>query len=1156
MASPDPIKSGFDEKDIQLLRGLVPLHTLPDDAFTDLLKDLQIESFRRGDILFKEGDTDNLSFYLLQGRMSLLSGKRVVDTIAADGENARFPIAHVLPRKHTGRAIGRGRVARLDSRRLSELLARTHKVDYEVGDLETADSGDWMSLLLQSPVLQQLPAANIQRVMMSVEQVEVEKGEQIIRQGDPGDYFYILIQGTALVTRQEIDGKSPKELATLGPGSAFGEEALLSASPRNSTITMLAGGQVLRLAKRHFLELVQSPLTRHIGFDEAVAKVEKGAVWIDLRSPQDYEKDHFPGSVNLQIESLRYQISSLAPDRHYVLYSNSGGRAAVAAFLLTDQGFDVSLLEGGLNRLREDQPEAKLPEPVAESVKEDAVQEASELQRRVQEAEQRARELEQELKTAEATVHDAEQRNQQHLLELKGTVDTARERLVATEQEKDAALVERQIAYSEMEALTSNLEKLESERGELADRMREIEGLDGKLQTRLEKVERQLIGERERAESASESLEDISQRLNEVMEERQLERDRHARESGELKEEMTALQLELEQAVSELEELRADQQASVAADGSIQQELTEKVGQLEKLEKLLESLQAEALDTTELLAGKDVQLAEQKDRLITLQKENASLGEQVARQGETLTEREQAQQLVKKQVEELQEALADRSSALEQAKTQLDTAQQWEPRAAAAEQRAGELEARLGQADQESARLADLKEQLDASHEALACVEQERDQLQTQARELEEQLGKSTEQAEALSAREGELAALRTELEQQRDQLQAQTQELESLSGRAGEQAEALSAREAELDALRAELDKAGEWKGRAEDAQARVTELEQTLESAAVAGSDLASATEALEASRKELAGRQEQQAALESDLHQLQEQNEVLREEAKGHQQALEAARTELGNARELLEQHNATGPERDKELERLREAQGEFERERKTLTEELEQRQGEVDDLRSVMETYIDEIKAAQDANTQQGESSRELEELRAQLAAVQLELEQSREDSSESFTAAELESMRQEMLDLKQSLEERQNALLEAEETRHTLEDAVEDANAEVDKLRREMDQLAIDAEEAGFHAEEAAKARKQLEEEILRFQKEAEAVKVADFRDERVHIKPLALDINSVWNGSWVSRLISIGLGASVALGVLELLSFMAGRGELIGSLLK
>ena len=51
--------------------------------------------------------------------------------------------------------------------------------------------------------------------------------------------------------------------------------------------------------------------------------------------------------------------------------------------------------------------------------------------------------------------------------------------------------------------------------------MSEIEGLDKQLQSRLAKAERELIGERERAESATSSLEELSERLSEILEKRE-----------------------------------------------------------------------------------------------------------------------------------------------------------------------------------------------------------------------------------------------------------------------------------------------------------------------------------------------------------------------------------------------------------------------------------------------------------------------------------------------------------------------------------------------------------------------------------------------------------------------------------------------------------
>ena len=62
--------------------------------------------------------------------------------------------------------------------------------------------------------------------------------------------------------------------------------------------------------------------------------------------------------------------------------------------------------------------------------------------------------------------------------------------------------------------------------------------------------------------------------------------------------------------------------------------------------------------------------------------------------------------------------------------------------------------------------------------------------------------------------------------------------------------------------------------------------------------------------------------------------------------------------------------------------------------------------------------------------------------------------------------------------------------------------------------------------------------------------------MSDLRDERVRGGRVPLDIEAVWNGSWLSRLISIALGAGLTLAGLEALSFLAGRGELITGLLK
>ncbi|MBA1332221.1 hypothetical protein QQ73_14265, partial [Candidatus Endoriftia persephone str. Guaymas] len=78
--------------------------------------------------------------------------------------------------------------------------------------------------------------ANLQSVMMRMEPVNVAAGQVIIRQGDEGDYFYLISQGVCSVTRRNEAGGPEVELARLKDGASFGEEALISDSPRGSSV--------------------------------------------------------------------------------------------------------------------------------------------------------------------------------------------------------------------------------------------------------------------------------------------------------------------------------------------------------------------------------------------------------------------------------------------------------------------------------------------------------------------------------------------------------------------------------------------------------------------------------------------------------------------------------------------------------------------------------------------------------------------------------------------------------------------------------------------------------------------------------------------------------------------------------------------------------
>ncbi len=83
-----------------------------------------------------------------------------------------------------------------------------------------------------------------------IAKLHFEKDEDIFREGDIGDFLYIIVSGKVSVLKNK-DGK-PEEIATLGSGEYFGEMALLNQNTRSATIRCLEPVDVLALRKSDF----------------------------------------------------------------------------------------------------------------------------------------------------------------------------------------------------------------------------------------------------------------------------------------------------------------------------------------------------------------------------------------------------------------------------------------------------------------------------------------------------------------------------------------------------------------------------------------------------------------------------------------------------------------------------------------------------------------------------------------------------------------------------------------------------------------------------------------------------------------------------------------------------------------------------------------
>ena len=113
--------------------------------------------------------------------------------------------------------------------------------------------------LRKSPLFQGLSDEELQHLMDMAEPVSLRAGEVLIKQGEPGDSAYVVLQGEFEIQKQA--GQSLIKIDVRNPGDVVGEMALLSRAPRNATVIAKMDAEVLRIPQEAFEKLLQSSTT-------------------------------------------------------------------------------------------------------------------------------------------------------------------------------------------------------------------------------------------------------------------------------------------------------------------------------------------------------------------------------------------------------------------------------------------------------------------------------------------------------------------------------------------------------------------------------------------------------------------------------------------------------------------------------------------------------------------------------------------------------------------------------------------------------------------------------------------------------------------------------------------------------------------------------
>jgi len=1045
-----------------ILRGFIPLNTLPSGLFKKVCDECQIEECAKGTILFEQGDETKEFIYLVNGMIGLYAGEMEMETIVTGSEVARFAIAHHLPRKVKAVTKSKARIVRIPTHMLDMDSPKDNGQTYLVDEVED-HGGDWMTTMLQSPVFQRLPASNLQKVMMQMEEVAFDAGEVVVKQGDEADFYYIIKSGDCELIRQPSEGGRPVKLGELHSCDAFGEDALLSGNPRNVTVQMKGKGQMLRLSKANFIKLVKEPVLQYVNFEEGQDKVNGGASWLDVRGADEYANAHIEGSVNIPFFSLRMKISELRHDQLQVLVCANGRTSEAAAFLLLKFGFNALILNGGMARWEKSISGSPLPVSESSAKKENTplahssnsavgvdkgldTKQLEEAKGKILALEKLCAQSNEQLNRLELERHDLQHQNEQQAIVIKELQQSSKivedelgairkrtesheaefSQALKIEKEKNAALsLELKDKHS---ALDKALKEADRTRESLASLDKGIENKDHELNELKLALNKAKKNEEVISKELNQSLTALKEEIAELTaDNRSLESDAEGlkREIDELSQSKQQLKQQLEESSQNSSQGLLERESKIKSLELTLSELTEALDQAEKREKEarekseVDSKSRQAQFDHELsvlalqLEEKTATLAQHKDSISALDRELALSKEEGKNREELLNKKEMDLNEVAHQLSENKNKL----EALDQSRLSLELA-------------LSEKEALLSE-NVEKLTLAETEKK--GLTENLKQADHDLSMLSEEQSVLKKQLNDSQQYIEKLKEHERTFQETQDHLQQQKSALEKALEASNQALKESKQQAEKAEATLRELssgkETLKSEL-------------MQRLADAEAHYETALAAQQDI----------EQQLKAEVNEKEQLQQDSSSLAHQLESTLNEKQQINQRLDETRQELDTVRQQGESELA------RLTATLQQAEDEFKDKAAAFAKLAEEKDQSARQFQEKINAFENELKDLREEKTnveyhfQQAVSDKEkleqaLSATQTQLEAAQVEQQKTNEEfSTIQLTKDELiQEKDSECIKLTEQIEQ-------AEAQRQQSENAFQEKLAQVDSLR--------------------------------------------------------------------------------------------------------
>ena len=240
----------------ELIDGLPMFEDVPVDVLNELAGRVRLRTLARNQPVFRQGDRPTAFYVVRSGVLEVIEEdpdtgeERQIRTLVRGESFGELGLLMDAPRAATIRAVEEAEVFEVDQGTFDHLLAdMIHVPNFEPTLQQLAE-------LRHQPCFAHLGNDQVVELRRRGEWLVVGAGQAIVRQGEEGDSFYAVSSGQFDIV---VNGERKQ---TIGPGSYFGEIALLMDVPRTASVIARTPARVFRLDREGFDRLLAGSFRR------------------------------------------------------------------------------------------------------------------------------------------------------------------------------------------------------------------------------------------------------------------------------------------------------------------------------------------------------------------------------------------------------------------------------------------------------------------------------------------------------------------------------------------------------------------------------------------------------------------------------------------------------------------------------------------------------------------------------------------------------------------------------------------------------------------------------------------------------------------------------------------------------------------------------